>query len=138
MSLRFFIFKKTTYTYMEGRFFMDKAKIGKASREKGKRGEREVARIFQDAGYAGARRTSQYCGRTGDASDVTGVPGIHLEVKYVEREQIRSWYAQATRDAEAAGRGDIPVVIHRKTHEDWLVTLSLTDFIEILKRGEER
>lgn len=117
---------------------MDKAKIGKTSREKGKRGEREVAKIFREAGYPEARRTSQYCGRTGDASDVTGIPGIHLEVKYVEREQIRSWYGQAVRDAEAAGRGDVPVVIHRKTHSDWLVTMSLTDFIGILKRGEER
>ena len=115
---------------------MDKAKIGKASREKGKRGEREVAKIFRDAGYAEAHRTSQYCGKTGDASDVTGVPGLHLEVKFVEKEAVRSWYGQAVRDAEAAGRGDTPVVIHRKTHEDWLVTLSLDDFIEILKREE--
>lgn len=111
---------------------MDKAKIGRASREKGKRGEREVAKIFKDAGYTEARRTSQYCGKTGDASDVTGVPGIHLEVKYVEREQVRSWMAQATRDAEAAGGGDIPAVVHRKTHSPWLVTLSLEDFIKIL------
>lgn len=117
---------------------MDKAKIGKASREKGKRGEREVAKIFRDVGYVEARRTSQYCGRTGDASDVTGVPGLHLEVKFVEKEAVRSWYAQAVRDAEAAGRGDIPAVVHRKTHSDWLVTLGLEDFIEILKRGEER
>ena len=116
----------------------DKKAQGRASREKGKRGEREVAKIFRDAGYTGARRTSQYCGRTGDASDVTGVPAIHPEVKFVEREQVRAWYAQAVRDAEAAGRGDIPVVIHRKTHSDWLVTMSLTDFIEILKKGEER
>lgn len=117
---------------------MDKAKMGKTSREKGKRGEREVAKIFRDAGYPEAHRTSQYCGKTGDASDVTGVPGIHPEVKFVEREQIRSWYGQAVRDAEAAGRGDVPVVIHRKTHSPWLVTLSLDDFIEVLKRGEER
>lgn len=109
---------------------------GRASREKGKRGEREVAKIFREAGYPEARRTSQYCGKTGDASDVTGVPGIHPEVKFVEREQIRSWYAQAVRDAKAAGKNDIPVVIHRKTHSTWLVTLSLEDFIEILKRGE--
>lgn len=116
---------------------MDKTKIGKASREKGKRGEREVAKTFQDAGYAEARRTSQYCGRTGDASDVTGVPGIHLEIKYVEREQVRSWYGQAVRDAAAADKGDIPVVVHRKTHSPWLVTLGLEDFIKILK-GEMR
>ena len=111
---------------------------GRASREKGKRGEREVAKAFQDAGYTEARRTSQYCGKTGDASDVTGVPGLHLEVKFVEKEAVRSWYGQAVRDAKAAGKDDIPVVIHRKTHSDWLITMSLTDFIEILKRGEER
>lgn len=116
---------------------MDKTKIGKASREKGKRGEREVAKTFRDAGYAEARRTSQYCGKTGDASDVTGIPGIHLEVKYVEREQVRSWYGQAVRDAEAAGRGDVPVVIHRKTHSDWLVTMSLDDFIKMLKEKRD-
>lgn len=116
---------------------IDNKARGKASREKGKRGEREVAKIFREAGYPEARRTSQYCGRTGDASDVTGIPGIHLEVKYVEREQVRTWYGQAVRDAEAAGKGDVPVVIHRKTHEGWLVTLGLEDFIEILKRGEE-
>lgn len=115
---------------------MDKAKIGKTSREKGKRGEREVAKIFREAGYPEARRTSQYCGKTGDASDVTGVPGLHLEVKFVEKEAVRSWYGQAVRDAEAADKGDVPVVIHRKTHSDWLVTLSLDDFIEILKKGE--
>ena len=115
---------------------MDKAKIGKTSREKGKRGEREVARIFRDAGYTESRRTSQYCGKTGDASDVTGVPGLHLEVKFVEKEAVRSWYGQAVRDAEAADKGDVPVVIHRKTHSPWLVTLSLDDFIEILKKGE--
>lgn len=116
---------------------MDKAKIGKASREKGKRGEREVAKIFREAGYPEARRTSQYCGKTGDASDVTGVPGLHLEVKFVEKEAVRSWYGQAVRDAEAADRGDVPVVIHRKTHQPWLVTLSLDDFIKILKEKRD-
>ena len=116
---------------------MDKAKIGKASREKGKRGEREVAKIFREAGYPESRRTSQYCGRTGDASDVTGVSGLHLEVKFVEKEAVRSWYGQAVRDAEAADRGDVPVVIHRKTHQPWLVTLSLDDFIKILKEKRD-
>ena len=111
---------------------------GRASREKGKRGEREVAGIFREAGWDTARRTSQYCGKTGDASDITGVPGLHIEVKRVEREQIRVWMAQAVRDAEAAGNGDIPVVIHRRSDAPWLVTLSLKDFLEIMKKGENR
>lgn len=115
----------------------DRHKTGHKSREKGKRGEREVAKIFREAGYPEARRTAQYCGKTGDASDVTGIPGIHLEIKYVEREQVRAWYAQAVRDAEAAGKGDVPVVVHRKTHSPWLVTLSLEDFTKILRGAEK-
>lgn len=42
------------------------------SREKGARFERELARTFRDYGYTGSRRTAQYCGNTGDASDVVG------------------------------------------------------------------
>ena len=114
----------------------DNSARGRASREKGKRGEREVAGIFRDAGWETARRTSQYCGKTGDASDVTGIPGLHIEVKRVEREAVRAWMAQAERDAQADGRDEIPVVIHRRSDAPWLVTLSLADFIKIMKKGE--
>ena len=116
----------------------DNSRRGRASREKGKRGEREVAKIFREAGFPEARRTVQYCGRTGDAADVTGVPGLHIEVKHVEREAVRQWYGQAVRDAEAAGNGDLPVMIHRKSHSPWLITLSLEDFLKIFREGEER
>ena len=108
---------------------------GRAAREKGKRGEREVAQRFKDAGFKDARRTAQFCGKTGDAADVTGVPGLHLEVKRVEREAVRKWVAQAIRDAEAAGKGDIPVVVHRKSGDEWLVTLRLEDFLDMYRRG---
>lgn len=115
----------------------DNSTRGKASREKGKRGEREVAGIFRDAGWDTARRTSQYCGKTGDASDITGIPGLHIEVKRVEREAVRQWYGQAERDEQAAGKGDIPVVIHRRSDAPWLVTISLRDFIRILRGAEK-
>lgn len=115
----------------------DNSARGRASREKGKRGEREVAGIFRKAGWLTARRTSQYCGSTGDASDVTGVPGLHIEVKRVEREAVRQWMAQAERDTQAAGNGDIPVVIHRRSGAPWLVTLSLENFIQIFKEMQD-
>lgn len=44
------------------------------SKKKGARFERELAGIFRDYGYKEARRTAQYCGNTGDASDVVGLP----------------------------------------------------------------
>ena len=46
--------------------------MGKASRDKGARFERSLASKFREYGYD-ARRTAQYCGKTGDASDVVGL-----------------------------------------------------------------
>ena len=110
---------------------------GRHSRNKGKRGEREVAKIFRDAGYP-ARRSVQYNGRPGTAADVVGVPGMHIEVKFVEKERIREWYRQAERDARASIKQEIPIVVHRKIREPWLVTMSLDDFIRLLETDEER
>ena len=47
------------------------------SRQKGARGERELAGILRDYGFD-SRRGQQYCGLNGDA-DVIGLPGIHIE-----------------------------------------------------------
>lgn len=109
---------------------------GRHSRNKGKRGEREVAKILQTAGFP-ARRTVQYNGRPGTAADVVGVPGLHLEVKFAEQERIREWYRQAERDAHASPGEEMPVIVHRKSREPWLVTMSLEDFIKIIKQKGE-
>lgn len=44
------------------------------SKQKGARFERLLASKFREYGYD-ARRTAQYCGNTGDASDVVGLTG---------------------------------------------------------------
>ena len=51
--------------------------MGKSQREKGKRGERELAGQLREYGYD-CRRGQQYCGCSG-AADVVGLPGIHIE-----------------------------------------------------------
>ena len=114
----------------------DHSKQGKRSRDKGKRGEREVAKIFQKAGFH-ARRSVQYNGRPGTAADVVGIPGLHIEVKLVEKESIRAWYRQAQRDAHASPGEEMPVIVHRKSREPWLVTMSLEDFIKTIKQKGE-
>jgi hypothetical protein len=58
------------------------------SRNKGKRGELEAAHLLQKYGYD-ARRGQQFAGINGDA-DVVGLPGIHLEVKRVEKLNIEN------------------------------------------------
>lgn len=98
------------------------------SRQKGARGERELAKVLKSHGFL-TRRGQQYCGANGDA-DVVGLPNIHIECKRVERLNLYDAMAQSKSDAK---QGGIPVVMHRKNNCDWLVTLSLDDFMEMYK-----
>lgn len=106
------------------------------SRVKGKRFERSLARIFRDHGYSNARRTQQYCGNTGDASDVVGLPGIHVEAKHQERMMLYDWMAQAKRDAAENGKGHIPTVFHKKNNASILVTMELDDWFKLYREWE--
>ena len=107
------------------------------SKQKGARFERTLAKIFREQyGYSDSRRTAQYCGKTGDASDVVGLPGIHIEAKNQEKMYLYDWMSQAINDAEANGEGNIPAVFHKKNHADILVTVRLDDFMKIYREYE--
>ena len=101
------------------------------NRQKGARGERELAGIFRDYGYP-ARRGQQYCGANGDA-DVVGLPGIHVECKRVERLNLIDAIKQAVRDAK---KGDLPAVFHRRDRCEWLVTMRLEDWFSLYREWE--
>lgn len=96
------------------------------SRNKGATGKREIARILREYGY-NARRGQQYCGANGDA-DVVGLPGIHIEVKRVERLNISDAMIQSNADAKP---GEIPTVFHRKNCEPWKVTMFLDEWMKL-------
>lgn len=102
------------------------------SKQKGARFERQLASKFRDYGYE-ARRTAQYCGNTGDASDVVGLPRIHIEAKHQERMQLYEWMDQAKRDAK---EGSKPVVFHKKNNADILVTMRFDDWMELYREYE--
>ena len=106
------------------------------SREKGKRFERALASKFRDQGYDDARRTAQYCGNTGDASDVVGLPFIHVEAKHAEQMRLYDWMDQAKRDAEANGKGNLPTVFHKKNNAEILVTMRLEDWFQLYREWE--
>lgn len=107
------------------------------SKQKGARFERTLARIFRNEyGYDDARRTAQYCGNTGDASDVVGLPGLHIEAKHQETMCLYKWMAQAVRDAEAGGENRLPAVFHKKNNADILVTMRLEDFMNLYREWE--
>lgn len=105
------------------------------SKQKGARFERLLASKFREYGYD-ARRTAQYCGNTGEAADVIGLPHIHVEAKHVERLNIYEAMDQAKRDADAGGKGEIPAVFHKKNNCNILVTVEFDDFMRIYREFE--
>ena len=109
---------------------MDRAKVGRKSRRKGKVGEREISHILQERGYD-AHRGQQFCGANGDA-DVVGLPGVHLEVKRVERLNIVNAMEQSKSDAS---ENEIPVVVHRRNGQEWLLTMRFTDYLDMYERS---
>lgn len=100
------------------------------SKSKGKRGELELVEALRCAGYANARRSAQYCGNTGDAPDVVGVDGLHIEVKRREQIQDEVFLQQAEREAK---KGLVPVVMYRRSKEKWKVCIRLDLFMLIWK-----
>ena len=105
--------------------------MGKTSRDKGKSGERELAAKLRGHGYD-CRRGVQYCGTDGSA-DVIGLPGVHCEVKRVERLNFYDAMAQAKHDARD---GELPAVFSRRNHAAWLVTMELDTWIELYREWE--
>ena len=101
------------------------------SKRKGAAGERELAHKLQEYGYD-ARRGVQYSGANGDP-DVVGLPGIHIEAKRNERLNVYDAMAQAKGDARD---GELPTVMWRKNHSEWLVTMRLEDWIKIYSESE--
>lgn len=105
--------------------------MGKMQRDKGKEGEREVARILREHGWDDSHRTSQYCGNTGDASDVVGLPGFHIEVKRHEAIRLDEWWKQTVKESQK--KSDIPLLVFRKSRQKWRVCMDFETFLEVIK-----
>ena len=103
--------------------------MGKPSRDKGQRGEREFAAFLRDQGYD-ARRGVQFSGGPDSPDIVCEALPIHWEVKRVERLQWQSAYDQATAEK---GEGETPIVAHKRNHGEWMVTLKAADFFRLLR-----
>ena len=105
---------------------------GKSSQRKGAQGERELAKLLEEEGYPMVRGGACF----GTVPDLVGLPGIHVEVKRVERLNVSEAMRQAERDAERFLDG-APAVFHRRNREPWLVTMRLSDWLALYKAGCE-
>ena len=105
--------------------------MGKKQQRKGANGERELAAILTGYGYPVERGASQ---NYGTEPDLSGLPGVHVEVKRQERLRLYEALQQAERDSVkfADGAG---AVFHRANRQRWQVTMFLDDWIELFKKG---
>lgn len=100
------------------------------SNRKGKVGELELVNLFKSYGFDKAMRSQQYCGANHDA-DIVGMKDLHIEVKRVEKLNVSKAIEQCMDDKREEELG---IVAHRKNNEDWLVTMSFTEWMELYKR----
>lgn len=110
--------------------------MGKASRDKGARGERAVATIYRERGIDCDRVPNS--GGLATKGDLLGVPGCHVEVKSAAALRILEWLRQCEAEAPA---GQIPALHFRQCLRSgstgWYVAVPLGDFIDLLTRVEE-
>lgn len=111
--------------------------MSRAERDKGARGEREVAAVLRAHGLL-VDRTVQQSGLY-LRGDLTGVPGYHFEVKRQETLRLPLWIRQARDECGDA----VPVVVFRRnkraadkisewTLGEWHAVLSLHDLAKLL------
>ena len=101
------------------------------SKRKGNQAERELLRLLHSYGLDAHRNNQTYIGGIDnpDISVKIGPVSVHVECKRVERLALASALRQARRDANGHA---LPVVVHRRSREPWLVTLELDDLLQII------
>jgi hypothetical protein len=107
--------------------------MGKASRDKGARGERLWRDVCREQGFENVERGCQLYQRGSEIADVVGLPDIHQDIKFVERLNVRAAMEQAERDSADSGRASIPIVAHKTSRKEWLVTLRASDWFTMYK-----
>lgn len=100
--------------------------MSRASRDKGARGELEVAAIFREHGYDVNRVPNS--GGLRLKGDLYGAIPAHVEVKRTERLDL--WGALAQAAAECAGK--MPLMCFRRNRSRWYVALPLDDLLALM------
>jgi Holliday junction resolvase len=107
---------------------------GRMARNKGARGERELASKLTELMRRDHIRAAQRNGKFGAdviLHDPQDCYGVHWECKRVEALNIHDAVNQAVMDAVGE---NVPAVAHRKNETEWLVTIRMQDLLGFAQR----
>ena len=108
--------------------------MGKSQRDKGQRGERLFAELCRNEGFAGVERGGQAMYQRGsELADVVGLPHCHVECKFVEKLNVRKALEQSIRDADDEGLNNLPILAHKTSRKDWLITMRAVDWFKLYR-----
>jgi len=104
--------------------------MGKASQRKGRTAELELCSLLNQNGFTVRPGNALSFGKE---PDIIGIENIHAEVKRCETVRLSAWMKQASSDAEKFNDG-LPVIFHRRSREEWLCTMRLSDWIKLYSK----
>jgi hypothetical protein len=100
------------------------------SRAKGAVGEREICQVVKELFGWQAERTQQHCGNAGDSDvRIAELPAAFVEVKRVQKLNVTQAMEKATEQCQ----GKLPLLMHRRNHGPWLLTINLSQLQELVK-----
>jgi hypothetical protein len=106
--------------------------MAKTQKDKGARGEIMFRDFCREHGFSQVQRGGQLPFQKGDKlADVIGLAGVHLEIKNVEKLNVREAEEQAEADCQKSGR--LPILAHKKNRKPWLITMRADDWILMYK-----
>lgn len=110
---------------------MERSKVGRRSKRKGARGEREVATLLREAfpEHAGTIKRGFQSRYGGPVEPDVVFPGWHLEVKRQQRPNIKRALLQAERDCPQGPCA----AITKEDGCDWIVSMRLGDWVRLVK-----
>ena len=101
------------------------------SRDKGKRGERMLAKFLTQEGFP-ATRGQQFSGGQ-DSPDIKcpSLAHFHWEAKWCKNACLKDWMAQAEGDA-----GGKPwVIAWKRNHGPWMAIVKLETLLDLMREG---
>lgn len=107
------------------------------SKAKGTSAETSVVRFLQAIGFIHAERRT--LNGIHDRGDITGIPGVVIEVKNCARQELAAWVAEAERERDN-DRATLGVVWHKRRGKTdpahWFVTMSGAQFAALLREQQ--